>query len=106
MPPPGGRCTVLAHPGDVLLRKNTYVGDGRGPMRRLVWHKRLRQMGDRRTYIIEDERLLRNLVRQSLADCCTHVEEFESAESFLTGHNDRAAGCIIVDINLPGINGL
>jgi two-component system, LuxR family, response regulator FixJ len=63
-------------------------------------------MGDRRAYIIEDERLLRNLVRQSLADCCTHVQEFESAESFLTGHEDRPAGCIIVDINLPGINGL
>lgn len=63
-------------------------------------------MGDRRAYIIEDERLLRNLVRQSLADCCTHVEEFESAESFLAGHNERPAGCIIVDINLPGINGL
>lgn len=63
-------------------------------------------MGDRRAYIIEDERLLRNLVRQSLADCCTHVEEFESAEAFLAGHNDRPAGCIIVDINLPGINGL
>lgn len=63
-------------------------------------------MSERRTYIIEDERLLRNLVRQSLADCCTRIEEFESAESFLAGHNDRPAGCIIVDINLPGINGL
>lgn len=63
-------------------------------------------MGDRRAYVIEDERLLRNLLRQALADCCTDVEEFESAESFLAGHSDRPAGCIIVDINLPGINGL
>lgn len=63
-------------------------------------------MGDRRAYIIDDERLLRNLVRQALAECCTDFEEFESAESFLAGHADRPAGCIIVDINLPGINGL
>ena len=63
-------------------------------------------MSNRRAYIIEDERLLRNLVRQSLADCCTQIEEFESAESFLASHGDRPAGIIIVDINLPGINGL
>ncbi|HEX8125521.1 MAG TPA: response regulator [Allosphingosinicella sp.] len=63
-------------------------------------------MGERRAYIIEDEKMLRDLVRQSLADCCTRIEEYESAESFLTGHEDRPAGCIVVDINLPGINGL
>lgn len=63
-------------------------------------------MEDRRAYIIDDERLLRSLIRQSLADLCTHVEEFASAESFLEGHAARPAGCIIVDIGLPGINGL
>jgi two-component system, LuxR family, response regulator FixJ len=63
-------------------------------------------MGDRRGYIIDDERLLRSLIRQALADCCSHVEEFESAESFLAGHPSRPPGCIIVDIGLPGINGL
>ncbi len=63
-------------------------------------------MGDRRAYIIDDESLLRRLVRQALADCCSHIEEFESAESFLEGHPTRPPGCIIVDINLPGINGL
>lgn len=63
-------------------------------------------MGDRRAYIIEDERLLRAVVRQSLAECCTDIEEFESAEAFLIGHHERPAGCIVVDIGLPGINGL
>jgi two-component system response regulator FixJ len=63
-------------------------------------------MGDRRAYIIDDEKLLRNLIRQALAGCCTDFEEFDSAESFLAGHPTRAAGCIIVDIGLPGINGL
>ena len=63
-------------------------------------------MGERRAYIIDDERLLRSLIRQSLAGLCTDIEEFESAESFLEGHATRPPGCIIVDINLPGINGL
>lgn len=30
MPPPGGKSTLLAAAGHVLLRKNTYVGGGRG----------------------------------------------------------------------------
>jgi two-component system response regulator FixJ len=63
-------------------------------------------MGDRRAYIVDDERLLRSLMRQALADCCDHIEEFDSAESFLEGHSTRPAGCIVVDIGLPGINGL
>jgi two-component system response regulator FixJ len=63
-------------------------------------------MGDRRAYIIDDEQLLRNLIRQALAGCCTDFEEFDSAEAFLAGHGNRPAGCIIVDIGLPGINGL
>jgi two-component system response regulator FixJ len=63
-------------------------------------------MDNRRAYIIEDEKMLRDLVRHSLAGCCAQIEEFESAESFLAGHSDRPAGLIIVDINLPGINGL
>lgn len=63
-------------------------------------------MEDRRAYIIDDEKLLRSMVRHALAECCTHVEEFESAESFLEGHSTRPPGCIVVDINLPGINGL
>lgn len=63
-------------------------------------------MVGRRAYIIEDEKMLRALVRQSLAGLCAEIEEFESAEAFLEGHRDRSPGCIIVDINLPGINGL
>ena len=63
-------------------------------------------MEEQRAYIVDDERLLRGLIRQALAPCCTHFEEFDSAESFLAGHSNRPPGCIIVDIGLPGIDGL
>jgi two-component system response regulator FixJ len=63
-------------------------------------------MGERCAYIIDDEELLRKLIRQALAECCTDFEEFESAEAFLAGHPNRLPGCIIVDIELPGISGL
>ena len=63
-------------------------------------------MGDRCVYIIDDESLLRRLMRQALAECCTDFEEYDSAEAFLAGHAARSPGCILVDIGLPGINGL
>ncbi|HLL31231.1 MAG TPA: response regulator [Allosphingosinicella sp.] len=63
-------------------------------------------MGDRCAYIIDDEELLRRLIRQALAGTCTDFEEFDSAEAFLAGHPSRAPGVIIVDIELPGISGL
>ncbi|HYG46977.1 MAG TPA: response regulator [Allosphingosinicella sp.] len=63
-------------------------------------------MGDRCAYIIDDEELLRRLIRQALTTTCTDFEEFDSAEAFLAGHPNRLPGVIIVDIELPGINGL
>lgn len=63
-------------------------------------------MASRCAYIIDDEPRLRALVRQVLTEADVEVEEFGSSESFLAGHHDRPAGCIIVDICLPGINGL
>jgi two-component system response regulator FixJ len=59
-----------------------------------------------RAYIVDDEKMLRALVRQALAGMCSEIEEFESAEAFLDGHGNRPPGCIIVDICLPGIDGL
>jgi two-component system response regulator FixJ len=63
-------------------------------------------MDGRCVYVIDDDPHLRRLVRQILTPRLIEVEEFGSSEAFLDGHRDRAAGCIIVDICLPGINGL
>ena len=60
----------------------------------------------RRAYIIDDEPRLRALVRQILVESDIEVEEFDSSEAFLGGNRNRPAGIIIVDIGLPGINGL
>jgi FixJ family two-component response regulator len=56
--------------------------------------------------IIEDD----ILVRQALGDCVESagytVEDFGSAEEFLASEATGAAACLIVDIQLPGIDGL
>jgi FixJ family two-component response regulator len=50
------------------------------------------------------------LVRQALQDCMESagyaVEGFGSAEEFLESGSIRNAVCLIVDIQLPGMNGL
>lgn len=63
-------------------------------------------MGHRCLYIIDDEKALRTLIRQIVCGSCSDVQEFSSAESFLIDHHNRPAGCIILDIGLPGIDGL
>ncbi|HEY5723150.1 MAG TPA: response regulator [Allosphingosinicella sp.] len=60
----------------------------------------------RLAYIVDDEPRLRALVRQALTGAGIDVEEYASSESFLAGYRRRRPGCIIVDIGLPGINGL
>jgi two-component system, LuxR family, response regulator FixJ len=63
-------------------------------------------MATRHAYIVDDEQMLRSMVRQALVGLCTDIDEFDSAEAFLDGHHHRPLGCIIVDICLPGIDGL
>jgi FixJ family two-component response regulator len=61
---------------------------------------------DRRAYVIDDEAGLRSLVRRILTPSGILTEEFESAEAFLAGLDDRPAGCILLDVRLPGMSGL
>jgi FixJ family two-component response regulator len=50
------------------------------------------------------------LVRQAVGDCMESagyaVESFGSAEHFLASGTAQNAACLIVDVQLPGINGL
>jgi two-component system response regulator FixJ len=60
----------------------------------------------RQIYIVDDDAGLRTVIRGMLADPSVKVEEFESAETFLNGYSDRPAGCVLLDVRLPGMNGL
>lgn len=61
---------------------------------------------DRCAFIVDDEPALRSLVRRMLTISGVYTEEFETAEAFLTGLNARPIGCVILDIQLPGMSGL
>ncbi|MFL6856630.1 MAG: response regulator transcription factor [Allosphingosinicella sp.] len=64
-------------------------------------------MGDcRRAYVIDDEGLTRAMVQRLLTEADFIVLGFDSCESFLERHPNRPAGCIILDLSLPGMGGL
>ena len=56
--------------------------------------------------IIEDDAAVRELLRLMLELHDYHVEEFEDGARFLTRGRFDNVLCIILDLNLPGENGL
>ena len=63
-------------------------------------------MTQRRAYIVDDDAALRRTIGRLLADAGAQVDEFDSAEKFLAGYSERPLGCVLLDIRLPGLNGL
>lgn len=63
-------------------------------------------MAVRRVYIVDDDAALRRTMRRMLADGATETVEFETAEQFLVDYSDRPIGCVLLDVRLPGMDGL
>jgi two-component system CheB/CheR fusion protein len=57
-------------------------------------------------YIVDDDRHLRDTLRQTLEADGQTVEDFASCEAFLAAYRPGAAGCLLVDAYLPGIDGM
>jgi two-component system response regulator FixJ len=60
----------------------------------------------RRAYVVDDEPLTRSMVQRVLTDANVTVIAFDSCESFLERHPNRPAGCIVLDLSLPGMGGI
>jgi two-component system response regulator FixJ len=56
--------------------------------------------------VIDDEPAIRTLIRRILTPVGVLTDEFDSAEAFLSDLQGRSMGCILLDLNLPGISGL
>lgn len=61
-----------------------------------------------RVAIVEDDREIRDLLRSSLerAEGLLVVKVFANAEDYLASFNDLDLGVVLMDINLPGKNGI
>lgn len=57
-------------------------------------------------YIVDDDQEVRYALRLLLESVGLQVEEYASAQKYLDQFNPEHAGCLILDIRMPGISGL
>lgn len=57
-------------------------------------------------YIIEDDDAVRDSLQMVLESIGHETQAFASADSFLSAYNQDMAGCIVLDIRMPGMNGM
>ena len=56
--------------------------------------------------IVDDDESLRRSLRNLLRSVGFRVATFESAEAFLESANRESAGCLVLDLRMPGMSGL
>ena len=57
-------------------------------------------------HVVDDDPAIRNALTASLEVRGLSVENYESAEAFLNSYEHDDIGCLVLDIRMPGINGL
>ena len=56
--------------------------------------------------IVDDDESLRRSLRNLLGSVGFRVETFASAEAFLQSIHQEQTGCLVLDLRMPGMNGL
>lgn len=57
-------------------------------------------------FIVDDDLLVRKALVRLLAAVGRNAVAFESAQAFLDGYDPHAPGCLVLDLAMPGLNGL
>ena len=57
-------------------------------------------------FVIDDDDLVRDSLRALLKSAGYKTETFDSAEMFLNSGNDMKEGVLVLDVQMPGMNGL
>jgi FixJ family two-component response regulator len=57
-------------------------------------------------FLVDDDEAVRDAVAALLAASGLQVRKFESAERFLAFYDASMAGCLLLDIRMPGMSGL
>ena len=64
------------------------------------------QSPEKAVYIVDDDKAVRKALTRSLEQRGFVVSSYASAEAFLTSYRHEAPGCLVLDVRMPGINGL
>jgi len=57
-------------------------------------------------YIVDDDEAVRRALTRSLEQRGYAVKSYASAEEFLNTYQHTAPGCLLLDVRMPGLNGL
>jgi DNA-binding NtrC family response regulator len=57
-------------------------------------------------FVVDDDRSMRESLRDLLCSMGLTVQTFASAQQFLTSPRPDAPGCLVLDVQLPGLSGL
>ncbi|MBO0800931.1 MAG: response regulator transcription factor [Blastocatellia bacterium] len=57
-------------------------------------------------YVIDDDPSVRDALGSLIRSVGLSVETFDSAQSFLSGDHREEAGCLVLDVRMPGLSGL
>lgn len=57
-------------------------------------------------FVVDDDASIRDAVKTLLRSVGLRAQAFESAEEFLHADLTEAPGCLVLDVRLPGVNGL
>jgi len=62
--------------------------------------------GGTAVFVVDDDPAMRDSLRFLISSIGLSVECFSSAEEFLQAYDPERAGCIVLDVRMPGISGL
>jgi len=69
-------------------------------------HTHASSAGRPHIYVVDDDGLVRTAIARLLGLKDYAVSTFETAESFLTQHDPEIHGCVVLDVAMPGLDGL
>ena len=62
--------------------------------------------GSRTVFVVEDDEAIRDLLRTLIEASGFNVQTWSTAEAFLADYELPQSGCLVLDIQLPGMSGL
>jgi two-component system, LuxR family, response regulator FixJ len=57
-------------------------------------------------FVVDDDEAMRSSLKWLIESTGMRVQTFDSADAFLTGYSPDWAGCLLLDVRMPGMSGL
>lgn len=61
---------------------------------------------DQTVYVVEDDEAVRDSLELLLKSAKQSVKPYSTANAFLSDYSEKMAGCIVLDIRMPGMDGM